>query len=278
MTPDARPEKERNVLLFVDDSRNWHGAAKILSRYLSAAGGHVTVLSVMLLPGSRNRVLAEAQRMLELPPGRTRLVGKPGLVEVVLPEAARDEEADLVVFGRLGSADRLTSGLIASHVARRTPANVMVLRGRHESIKRILVCTEGSRHGLRNFLRAVELAQPFQARVDVLHVVSQMALTAAGRDELADDLKDFIASDAPEAEHLRELRARLQEVGLEGDVIVRQGLVVDEILGALHEGGHDLLVIGAHDVAEGHLFEDFAGHILRASPISTLMVRDRKSG
>lgn len=273
-TDDLRPIR---IVLYVDDSEHWHSAARILGEFVRQTDGHVTVTSSLLLPGSRQRALQRAKDLLALPDAKVDLVGKPGIIEYTLPEVARQVDCDLVVVGRLGSADRLTSGLIAHLVAKRTPSSVLIARGRPQRIGKLLVCTEGARHGATDFERAAQIAKAFGAQLDVLHVVSQMGLTDKARDEIEEDLRDFIHSDAPEAEHLRDLEARLRTHALKGKVIVRAGLVVEEILDAVREGGHDLLVIGAHDIGGpgAHLYEDFASLILRSSPISTLVVRDR---
>lgn len=272
--PPGRPVR---IVLYVDDSAHWHSAARLLGQFVRHAGGHVTVTSAVLLPGSRQRAMQKAAELLALPPGAVSLLGRPGIIEYTLPDVARQTDADLVVVGRLGSADRLTSGLIAYLVAKRTPSSVLITRGRPQRIRKILVCTEGARHGLTDFERSAQVARAFGAQLDVLHVVSQMGLTDKGRAEIEEDLRDFLHSDAPEAEHLRELEKRIAQHGLRGNVLVRAGLVVEEILDAVREGGHDLLVIGAHDIGGpgAHLYEDFASLILRASPVSTLVVRDR---
>lgn len=275
---DPAPASDVRTLLYVDDSDHWHSAARLLGEFVRHAGGHVTVTCSLLLPGSRQRAMRKAIDLLALPSAQVASLGRPGLVEYTLPETARQAKADLVVVGRLGSADRLTSGLIAHLVAKRTPASVLIARGHPQRIRKVLVCTEGSRHGASDFERAALVAKAFGAQLDVLHVVSQMGLTGRAHAEIEEDLRDFLHSDAAEAEHLRELDARRREERLEGRIIVRRGLVVEEILDALREGGHDLLVIGAHDIAGAgaHLYEDFASRILRASPVSTLVVRDRR--
>lgn len=274
-TPDAaRPLR---IVLYVDDSEHWHTAARLLGQFARGTGAHVTITSSLLLPGNRHRALQRAQELLDLPAQDVTTIGRPGIIEYTLPDVARQADADLVVVGRLGSADRLTSGLIAHLVAKRTPSSVLIARGRPQAIAKILICTEGARHGAADFERAALIAKTFGARLDVLHVVSQMGLTDKGRAEIEDDLRDFLHSDAPEAEHLRDLDARLRDHGLQGKVHVRAGLVVEEILDTIRENGHDLLVIGAHDIAapHAHLYEDLASLILRNSPISTLVVRDR---
>ena len=273
------PERTRpvRIVLYVDDSDHWHTAARLLGEFARHADARITVTSSLLLPGSRQRAMQKAKELLGVPEDKVELSGRAGNIEYTLPDVARHVDADLVVVGRLGSADRLTSGLIAHLIAKRTPASVLIARGRPQRIRSIVVATEGSRHGATDFERAAHIAQAFGARLDVLHVVSQMGLTDVAREEVEANLRDFLHSSAPEAEHLRELEARLAALGLEGKILVRAGLVVEEILDAVREGGHDLLVIGAHDIAApgAHLYEDFASLILRSSPISTLVVRDR---
>lgn len=274
-----QPERTRplRLVLYVDDSDHWATAARLLGDFVRRVGGHVTLTSSLLLPGSRERAMKRARQLLNLPADQVTMLGRAGIIEYTIPDVARESDADLVVVGRLGSADRLTSGLIAHLIAKRTPASVLIARGRPQGVRKILVATEGARHGGRVFDRAAIVAKAFGARLDVVHVASQMGLTDKGREEIEEDLRDFLHSDAPEAEHLRELEGRLRAQGIEGRVFVRAGLVVEEIVDAVREGGHDLLVIGAHDIAApgAHLYEDFASLILRTSPVSTLVVRDR---
>lgn len=271
--------RSARIVLYVDGSDEWHEAAKLLGDYLRERKGHVTVTSALFFRRAREKALQRAKEILALPEDRVALVGRAGLIEYVLPSIAREAQAQLVIVGRLGSADRMTSGFIAQLVAKRTPASVLIARGRPRAIRRVLVCTEGASHGRRVFDCGAEIARAFDAKLDVLHVVSQMGLTDSARDEVDKELRDFLHSQAPEAEHLRELDARLREIGVQGSILVRSGLVVDEILEAVREGGHDLLLIGAHDLGpRANLYEDFASLILRASPTSTLVLRDGASG
>ena len=274
---EAERPRPIRVVLYVDDSDHWATAARLLGEFIRRAGGHVTLTSSLLLPGSRQRAMQKAKDILALPEEQVALLGRPGIIEYTLPDVARQTDADLVVVGRLGSADRLTSGLIAHLVAKRTPASVLIARGRPSQIRKVLVATEGARHGGAVFDRAAIIAKAFDARLDVLHVASQMGITDRAREEIEEDLRDFLHSDAAEAEHLRDLESRMRDRGIEGGVHVRAGLVVEEIIDAVREGGHDLLVIGAHDIGApgAHLYEDLASLILRASPVSTLVVRDR---
>lgn len=273
--PDTQPRAPLRIVLYVDDSPYWHSAARLVGEYARKRGAHVSAVSSLLLPGKRQRALETARSLLDLPESQLHVEGRPGIIEYTLPDIARERKADVVVVGRLGSADRLTSGLIAHLIAKRTPASVLISRGRPSDLGAILVCTEGSHHGMSNFRKAADIAEAFGSRLDVLHVVSQMGLTDKGSAELEAELRDFLASGTPEADHLCAVRDEMRRRNIRGEVLIRRGLVVEEILDALRDGGHQLLVIGAHDPhGRGHLYEDIGSIIVRSSPVSTLMVRD----
>lgn len=265
-----------NILLYVDDSKHWHAAARALGEFVRTQGGHVTVLTTLWIQSKRRHALDDALRLLELPDDRVDTLHHAGLVENVVPAEARRGDYDLAVVGRLGSLDWLTNGLIAHLVVRRTPASVLLVRGRFEGVRRILVCTQGPRHGSEVLDRAARVARAFDAAVTVLHVASQMPLTYESEEEYADVREHFLDTDLPEAKHLLELRERLPTIGVRGDVKVRVGLVVEEILEEIHDGRHDMLVIGAHDPRGrgGLLYQDLASLLIRASPVSVLVVRD----
>lgn len=274
MTPEhARPIR---ILLYVDRSKDWHTVARVVGEFARRVPCHVIVTSSVFFRKERERELTRAKELLALPPEQVELIGRPGLLEYTLPSTARRTGADAVVVGRLGSTDVITSGRVAHLIAKRTPASVLVAR-RPRPIRSILVCTEGKRSGIDAFEGAALVAKALGARLDILHVVSQMGLTDTARAKIDADLRDFVRSDAPDAAHLRDLEERLRVRGLEGRAQVRAGLVVEEIVDAVREGAHDLLVIGAHDIGApgSHLYEDLASLIIRASPVSTLVVRHR---
>lgn len=263
------------ILLYVDDSPYWHDAAALVARFARKDRAHVTILSTAWLQMHRTRALREARALLGLPAERVSEVERPGLVEYVLPEVAKEDASDLVVVGRLGSLDRLTNGLVGILLVKRTPASVLLVRPNLERVKSILVCTEGPVRGMTNVRLALRAAKAFDARLTVLHVASQMGITQRASAELAEGLLDLPTGESPEATHLRAAKEEMDRSHVKGRVKVRKGLVVDEILDEVADGGHDLLVIGAHatDGKEALLYEDLASLIVRSSPVSTLVIR-----
>lgn len=268
------------ILLYVDDSKHWHPVGRAIGAFARRTGSHVTVLTTLWIKSHRQEALSEAERILDLPPAQVELKARVGLVENVVPDEVKKHPVDLVIVGRLGSLDWLTNGLIGHLIVRRTPASTLLVRGRLETARRVLVCTEGPRHGSADLVAGARLAEAFGAELTVLHVVSQFPLTYEGTEALEEVTTHFLDTDIPEAKHLRDLAARFEELRVPARVKVRAGLVVDEILAELQEGGHELLVIGAHDPRgpEGYLYQDIAALLIRATPVSCLVVRDVARG
>ncbi len=268
------------ILLYVDDSDFWHQAARLVARFAKAEIARGTVLATAWRGMHRKRAIDRARRLLDMPESQIDTIERAGLVEYVLPEVAKETSADLVVVGRLGSLDRLTSGLVSAILIRRINANILLVRPHLVDVSRILVCSQGPRHGLVNYQDAARAARALNARLTILHVVSQMGLTMRASESLrGGEPREFLTDDPLTIAHLTDLRARLARDGIEGSVKVRRGLVVEEVISECIEGRHDLVVIGAHATTgtDAYLYEDFATHIVRASPVSILVVRSRPS-
>jgi nucleotide-binding universal stress UspA family protein len=69
------------------------------------------------------------------------------------------------------------------------------------------------------------------------------------------------------------------DAGVKNDVVfrVRQGMVVDEVLKELLDGGYDLLVVGSHyqpdqDPWQGTLLDDITDQLLNRSSCSVLII------
>lgn len=270
--PAETPRPPR-ILVYVDASQHWLAPVRTVGDYARATDASVTILTTEWSRTKREAAFARAKGILGLPEEKVTLASRVGLVEYVLPEVSRGH--DLAVVGRVGSLDFLTNRLVSVHLARRSACDVLLVRGKAERLERILVATEGARHGEADVRTAARFAKALGARVTVLHVRSEMALTDDAHDELASAAAAFLEGPSQTAEHLRKMQDLLVAEGVRGGVKVRYGTVVDEILAELSEGHHDLLVLGAHEKEgdETFYYEDISALLVRASPVSCLVVR-----
>lgn len=261
------------LLLHADASRQWEAAAAITARIARATGGHVTVLTAERIKRRQQEVHRKAEQLLGLPKAQVDYRSETGLVEQVVPRVANEGRFDLMVLAPLGGLDWLTHHHILSRVVGHAAPSTLLVRGPTVGFHKALVCTEGGPHGAVNAEAALFLAPIFDLEVHVLHVLSQITIYDYIKEQ--PDV-EFLESDHPSAEHLRELRSRILRAGARGDAKCRVGPVQDEVLAEVRDGDYDLLVIGAHgaDPEEGFLTRDIAGWLLRHCPTSTLVVRE----
>jgi nucleotide-binding universal stress UspA family protein len=206
---------------------------------------------------------------------RARLAGAGALRDVVragpaeravVGEAAQRAYALLVVppAGRNAIQRKLKGSRVAT-VVRSVPAPVLVARRPPPRLERILAAVSGAR-ATAVVAAAAELGAGLGARVDYIHVASEVALPYAPEEPPP-------AGAASVADSLAAVRALLANQGPSQTLLVREGLVVDEVLEAFESGAYDLLVVGAGSGERGPFgSEDLTERILLGSSGSTLVV------
>jgi universal stress protein E len=191
--------------------------------------------------------------------------------EQILEEAAAGQY-DLVVVGTRGrhGITRFLLGSTAERIAREASVPVLLVQRAADSLERVLICTAGGEPGLAAVRMGGRVARLVGARITVLHVMSQLpgspvpaqasALqvvpqTPAPQEPpetqtecLQATAEELIQRDTWEGAHLREALAILAGMEVAAVARVRHGLVLDEITDELHEGDHDLVVVGTKPV------------------------------
>jgi len=207
--------------------------------------------------------------------------------EEILAEA-ETHSYDLVVVGAQGrrGLTRFRLGSTASRLARHLPTSLLACRRVPVAVERILLCTSGETPSLATLRFGSSLAVRAGARVTLLHVMSQVALTwASPSDDLADTAETAIARGTREGLHLKHGLEVLAQAGLRHPPTarLRHGLVVDEVLAEIRQGDHQLLTIGAHrppeaSAAYAPYLDDVADRLLTHAPCSVLIVRAPTGG
>jgi nucleotide-binding universal stress UspA family protein len=157
---------------------------------------------------------------------------------------------------------------------------MLVARHVPSKVDKVLICTGAETPSLETLSVGGKLISQLSGEIVVLHVMSQVALRL---DSPADDLVDTAASaiqrGTREGRHLEQAVKLLQQAGVTGEIktSLRHGLVVDEVLEEIEEGGYHLLIIGGHyHHGRSHwtelLLEDLAGELLQKTPCSVLII------
>jgi len=197
--------------------------------------------------------------------GSLREVTRSGPAEhALVAEAAHRRYGVLIVppAGR-NALQRILKGSRVATVVRSVRAPVLVARRPPPRVARVLAAVSGGRSGAV-VAAASELGAGLGAHVDWLYVSSEVTLPFAPEARPA----ELRGPDTLGAAH-----ASLVARGVSAPLLVREGLVVDEVLEAFESGAYDLLVVGAgagDHAAFGR--EDVTERILLGCGGSTLVV------
>ena len=184
---------------------------------------------------------------------------RPGPAERAVVAEAQVGNLDLIVVppaGR-GAIARMLRGSRVATVVRAVRAPVLVARRPPQRLDRVLGAISGGESTTRVLDAALRWEEQAGAHATFVHVSSTVALPAH-------------ASDVEGGRAVVE--AALRARGVASRLLVREGLVVDELLDAFETGAHQLLVIGSSDAAGGFGREDVTERLLLACPGSVLIV------
>jgi nucleotide-binding universal stress UspA family protein len=197
----------------------------------------------------------------------------PGPAEVAVVKEAAANPYRLVVVPPAGrnAIQRMLRGSRVATVVRSVPAEVLVARRPPARIERVLAAVSGGPLTGDVVRRSLQVADALGARVDFLHVACEVALPYRphGGEEHAPAVGDTTGSAA-------RVRAVLQQAGHAGELLVQEGLVVDEVLSEMEQGAHHLLVVGAGAADRSWATEDVAERILVHCPASVLVVKGER--
>ena len=141
--------------------------------------------------------------------------------------------------------------------------------------RRILLATDLSSRADRAFDRAVQLSHLWDAELHMLHAVEAMPQPVP----LGVDAQAYLRGRPdPRGEAIRQLHRVLEREQVKAQVHVEEGPASRIILAAVEREGFDLVIMGeGNDRLVGPL-EGTLDHVVRASPVSVLAVRNRPYG
>lgn len=251
-------------LVYVDPSPRGEWALQMTALLPGLAQRSVCLLATAEDLQSDPALLAWAGAHLAAAAG-LRLTSRPGPAERAVVEEARAHPYELVVVppaGR-GAIQRMLRGSRVAAVVRSVRRPVLVARRPPARLERVLAALSGGRLTGAVCRAALDLAKGLGTRPTFLHVASEVALPFPAREGEP-------AAPGPE-DPAEAARAALAALGCAGELVVREGLVVDEVIAEFDSGAHHVLVVGASD-PEGWAREDVTERILLRCPGSTLVV------
>ncbi len=199
-----------------------------------------------------------------------------GPLWTVVDHVIENQEIDLIVLGtsaRTG-VERLLLGSVAEEIFRRSPVPVLTVgprarqAGEEVHFNHILFATDLNGTNERAAQYAIALAQEYQSKLTLLHVI--------------DDVKGEAATDLARvttyfSEKLHALVPAEAELWCQPEVVIRCGKPADQILAVEQERPTDLIILGAkhseHTLAATHFRWPTAAHVVHDADCPVLTVR-----
>ncbi len=263
------------LLIYIDGSEASQNAVEYITPIAREPDVAVTLLTAQSDPLRAGDLFSRTAGAYGLT--TVRHVNRPGPADAALIAECTENPYDLAVFGPLRERwSRWMRLRPQPSLSAQLPISSLLVRGKSQRITRVLLCAGGDKSIITDAKLTARLARRAGASATVLHVLSQMPLLFGVRTPQERATEAFAATGSPEIVNMNAALDVLRAGGVDGAIKVRIGLVIDEIVAELQEGGYDLLVIGAHrsqGLVERLLLEDVTADILGHSPVPVLVVK-----
>lgn len=228
-----------------------------------------------------NGLFEQALSILQIPPHIPCItITRPGNAQHAILTAVSEQLYDLVIMGHLERPLRRFWPIGRSDVlAHEIEPSVLRIQGELRPIRKILLASGGNEHTLLDAAMAQRFAQVFNAKVTLLHVMSQQAVVFEGIPSKGENSIPTTPPPTEELDMLHKAQAWLNDKQIDSSIKVRYGAVVNEVVDEIHAGSHDLLISGAHlaySILDRLLIEDISSGLLAVSPVPVVIVRGSK--
>lgn len=274
-------------LISTDGTPRAHAAAKFAT-LLIKPGDEVVLLGVL------NRTRAGKAELLKSVEALRQILDYTGPREIIregsivsaIEDVAGKEPFNIALYASRGrrGVSKLLLGSVAARLANEMPCSVLIVRKPPESLQRVLISTTLSEGHDLPIEKGISLAKIAGAEVTILHVMSQIALDDGFYvGQLRLTAEEAITQQTREGLGFKRILEIAADENVKVRLRIRYGLVEDEIVKEVIDGGYDLLVLGAHASArerrwEELLLEDVTNTVLLDTRCPVLIVRREITG
>lgn len=165
--------------------------------------------------------------------------------------------------------------LMFHRIMRESGIPVLMVRQASENLDRMLVCTGGMKISEPVVVLSARLAGQVGMKASLLTVSAPVPSMYTGMDEMEETLEEVLETDTPMAQHLRHSAEILTDSGIEAEIKVKHGDVVEAILEEAGTGEYDLVVLGSTEgwTLRGLLLGNVTQQIINRAPSAVLVVK-----
>ncbi len=193
------------------------------------------------------------------------------------------QKFDLVIVGKMWrrGMSGFLFGTVPHALLADIHANVLIVRRRREKIKRLLIAVGSGPTGFQVLRWAGLIAKAFGAQPTLIHVTERAPRMFSGLDSVDENLTRFINSNSVEAKAFQHAAATLRLIGIEPELKLARGLVVDELIAEARSGSYDLIVLGSSYTAAAasrFFMESVTDRLVQRARCPVLVVREVTTG
>lgn len=143
-----------------------------------------------------------------------------------------------------------------------------------EIFHKILVPIDFSEHAARALDYAIDWARPLHAHLTLIHVIQSISDVGIGM-AAALPAAHLKALEAELTQHLQGYLKRVEDAGVESDLVMAHGTPVDETIEVVKARAIDLIIMGSHGrTGLSHvLLGSMTEKLVRLAPCPVLVVR-----
>lgn len=195
----------------------------------------------------------------------------------IMKEEVRQENYEMILMG-VHRRQRLIPShfrVVSQRIIKHAPLPIMLIRDIRGKLERMLVCTGGLQISQPVVELSTKLAGQAGLQATVLTVAAAVPSMYTGMMEMEETLEELLRTDTPLAQHLRHSAELLTKSGIQAEIKVRHGDVVEAILEETAEGQYDLVVLGETQRQSliGLLLGNVTQQIINRAPSAVLITK-----
>jgi nucleotide-binding universal stress UspA family protein len=215
-----------------------------------ACNAETTLLGITEKPSEEDVIfdsLRRGQQLLKDHGIRAELIIKAGEPIEEIVRRTNETSYDLVVIGatRKGTRGPFLMSAKAYKIIKAVGPPVLVVMGKRESLKRMLICSGGEKYIDRAVDFAGSIAKSANASITLFHVMAEPPAVYSDLIRMEEDVNLLLHSSSGLGENLRCEKEILEGMGVKTDVRLRHGLVISEVFKEVRRGDYDLVVTGS---------------------------------
>jgi len=270
------------LLICSDGSEQAERALKLGATLAAGCHAEVTLLGIAEDPSNNTGILNALKRGQAIFADKkiqAELITKPGDPIVEIVKRTQETHYDLVVIGAVRKSSRGAFWMSSKSykIIKEIKPPVLSVAGKVGPIKRVLICSGGKPYIDAAVQITGRLAKCVTASVVLLHVVPRPPAMYTGLSLMEPSLEQLLESGSELGVNLTQEKQMLESFGVQVELRLRHGPVLNQIKAEIDAGNYDLVVTGS---APSRLFQtyilgDISREIVNRVNCAVLVVRSR---